>query len=247
MRVMIMHKTNAHWESGASPSPELIARVGRLMGDLVKSNALLAGEGLRASSQGVRLRFGKGERTVIDGPFTESKELIAGFAILKTASLQEAADLATRFAQVFSTELDIEIDIRPVTEAWDIGLTEKPAGLTTRRYMATQKFRNKDGCLPLTPAQAAAMGALVDEMKRAGVLLSSEGLLPSAQGARIRSVGGKATVMDGPFTESKELLGGFVIVKVNTLREAVDWAQRYISDVQTEEVDVRQLAEAPAT
>jgi hypothetical protein len=245
MRVMIMHRTNAHFESGASPAPELVARVGRLIGELVKSNVLLAGEGLRPSSQGVRLRFGKEGRTVIDGPFTESKELIAGFAILKTASLQEAVDWATRFAQVFDT--DLEIDIRPVTEAWDIGLTEKPAGLTTRRYMATQKHRSKDGCQPLTSSQAAAMSALVEEMKRAGVLLSSEGLLPSAQGARIRSVGGKPTVMDGPFTESKELLGGFVIVRVNTLREAVDWAQRYITDVQTDEVDVRQLAEAPAT
>ena len=187
MRFMILHRSNAHWETGASPSPELIARVGQLIGDLIKANALLAGEGLRPSSHGVRLQFTNGRRTVTDGPFTESKELLAGFAIMRTASLQEAVDWATKFAQVFGT--DLEIDIRPVTEPWDIGMAHEPAGLTTRRYMATHKHRYIDGCRPLSPAQAAAMGALVEEMKRAGVLLSAEGLQPSAQGARIMSVG----------------------------------------------------------
>jgi hypothetical protein len=242
-RFMIMHRTNAHWESGATPSPELIARVGELVGDLVKANALLGAEGLRASSQGVRLQFTNGQRTVIDGPFAESKELIAGFAILRAASLQEAVQWATKFGQVFDT--DVEIDIRPVTEPWDIGIGEKPAGLTTRRYMAAHKHRGSDGCRPLTPKQRAAMGALIDEMKRTGVMLSAEGLEGSPKGARITSHDGQPVVMDGPFTESKELLGGFVIVRAETLREAVDWGLRYFKDVGAEEVDVRPIAEPP--
>jgi len=242
-RFMILHRTNAHWESGATPSRELIERVGRLVGDLVKANALLAAEGLRASSQGVRVQFVNGQRTVIDGPFAESKELIAGFAILRLASLQEAVHWATRFAQVFGT--DIEIDIRPVTEPWDIGIGEKPAGLTTHRYMATHKHRSADGCRPLTPQQRAAMGTLLDEMQRAGILLSGEGLEASAMGARITSHDGKPVVMDGPFTESKELLGGFTIVRADTLREAVNWALRYFTDVGAAEVDVRPVAEPP--
>lgn len=244
MRFMIMHRSNAHWESGAPPTPELIARVGRLIGDLAQSDRLLAAEGLRASSQGVRLQFSNGQRTIIDGPFTESKELIAGFAIVRTASLQEAVYWATRFAQVFAS--DLEVDIRPVTEPWDIGIVEKPAGLTTRRYMAAHKHRQADGCQPLTPAQAAEMKALIEEMKRAGALLSSEGLLASAQGARLRSGSGGPVVMDGPFTESKELLGGFVIVRAESLGEAVDWARRYYTDVGADEVDVRAVAEPPS-
>jgi hypothetical protein len=67
MRFMIMHTTNAHWESGAVPTPELFARVGQLIGDLLKANALLAGEGLRPSAEGVRLQFANGQRTITDG------------------------------------------------------------------------------------------------------------------------------------------------------------------------------------
>ena len=75
MRFIIMHKTGAHWESGAIPGPELIARVGRLLGELAKAHVLLAGEGLRPSSEGVRLRFAAGARTVIHGPFEGDNEL----------------------------------------------------------------------------------------------------------------------------------------------------------------------------
>ena len=75
MRFIIMHKTNAHWESGAIPSPELIARVGTLLGELAKAGVLLGAEGLRASSEGVRLRFAAGTRTVINGPFEGDNEL----------------------------------------------------------------------------------------------------------------------------------------------------------------------------
>jgi hypothetical protein len=155
--------------------------------------------------------------------------------------MEEAVHWATKFAQVFGT--DLEIDIRPVTEAWDLGMADKPASLTTRRYMATHKHRYIDGCRPLAPAQAASMGALVEEMKRAGVLLAAEGLQPSAQSTRITSLGGQPLVTDGPFTESKELLGGFVIVRADTLRQAVDWAVRYFSVVDTEQVDVRLVTE----
>ena len=243
MRFMIMHRTNAHWESGALPSPDLIARVGRLIGALAQSGSLLAAEGLRPSSQGVRLQFTNGQRAITDGPFTESKELIAGFAIVRVASREDAVHWATRFAHVLGD--DLELDVRPVTEPWDLGLREKPAGLTTQRFMVVQKNRTVDGCRPLSPAQGAAMGSLMEEMGRAGVLLSAEGLEASAKGARILSEGGRPIVLDGPFTESKELLGGFVIVQAQTLQEAVEWAKRYFTEVGAEEVDVRPIAEPP--
>ena len=243
MRFMIMHRTNAHWESGALPSPDLIARVGQLIGGLAQSGSLLAAEGLRPSSQGVRLQFTNGQRAITDGPFTESKELIAGFAIVRVASREDAVHWATRFAHVLGD--DLELDVRPVTEPWDLGLREKPAGLTTQRFMVVQKNRTVDGCRPLSPAQGAAMGRLMEEMGRAGVLLSAEGLEASAKGARILSEGGRPIVLDGPFTESKELLGGFVIVQAQTLQEAVEWAKRYFTEVGAEEVDVRPVAEPP--
>ena len=98
MRFMIMHKTNARWEAGEVPAPELVARVGAMLGGLARAGVLLAGEGLRASREGVRLRFSKGVRTVVPGPFAGENELPAGFMILRTVSLDEAVEWATRLA-----------------------------------------------------------------------------------------------------------------------------------------------------
>jgi hypothetical protein len=244
---MIMHKSNAHWETGVAPEPELVRRVGELIGDLSKAGVLLAGEGLRPTSEGVRLRFVKGECTVMDGPFIESKELIAGFAILRLKSLQEAIELSRRFQKVLGT--DLEIDIRPVTEAWDIGLGTKPPGLTTRRYMAMHRYLNaEDRCGYLSPERAAEMGTFLGELTSAGILLGGEGLEPSAKGAQIKAgAGGKPAVVvtDGPFTETKEVLGGYVLVKADSLEQAIAWAERYFSVVYTDEVHVRLVAEGP--
>src|SRR5688500_11261636 len=119
MRFLIMHRTNPHWEAGAIPGPELIARVGTLLGDLASAGALAGAEGLRASSEGVRLRFSGGRRTLIHGPFESGNELPAGFSILRVRSLDEAIEWASRQATVLG---EVEIDIRPVTEPWDIGM-----------------------------------------------------------------------------------------------------------------------------
>src|SRR4029450_6490 len=100
-----MHKTNTHWEEGAPPSSELIARVGTLLGDLAKAGVLFGAEGLRASSEGVRLRFSGGTRTVINGPFHGGNELSAGFSIVRVRSLEEAIEWASRQAKVLG---DIE-------------------------------------------------------------------------------------------------------------------------------------------
>jgi hypothetical protein len=116
---MILHKTHARWEAGAIPSRELIARVGALMGELAASGQLLGAEGLRASAEGVRLRFSGGKCTAVPGPFPGEKELPAGFAILRVSSREEAVQWATRLASILG---EGELDVRPVTEPWDIGM-----------------------------------------------------------------------------------------------------------------------------
>jgi len=157
MRFMMMHRTNAYWEAGAAPSLELIARVGKLMGAMAEARVLVGAEGLRASSQGVRLQFEGGRRTVIKGPFNASNELPAGFAILRAESIEEAIEWASRFAKVMG---NVQIDIRPVMEPWDLGISPKPAGLRTRRFMALHKAdaASEAGVAP-TPEQVAEMGA----------------------------------------------------------------------------------------
>jgi len=239
MRYIIMHKTNPHWESGAIPSKELIARVGALIGEMAKSRVFVAGEGLRASSEGVRLRFSGGARTITKGPFRGENELPAGFAILRTGSLDEAVDWATRQAATLG---DVEMDIRPINEPWDVGICEAPSDLTKRRWMVLRKATaaTESGESP-SASQRAAMSRLVDESTRSGVHVASESLRPSARGRRYKNSADGRRVIDGPFTETKELIAGYCIVNAESLEEACRWAEKYIDVVETDEVDVREL------
>ncbi len=118
MRVMVLVKADEQSEAGALPSTELLAEMGRYNEELAKAGVMLAGEGLHPSSKGARVRFtGKGEdTTVIDGPFTEAKELIAGFWLWQVSSLDEAIEWVRR-APFENTD----IEIRRVFEAEDFG------------------------------------------------------------------------------------------------------------------------------
>jgi hypothetical protein len=189
VRFIIMHKTNPHWEAGAIPGPELIARVGAMVGDLAKAKVFQAGEGLRASSQGVRVRTSGKKLAVTAGPFEPGNELPAGFTILRAESVDEVIDWASRQAAALG---DTEIDIRPVTEPWDIGMSAKPPNVTAKRYMALRKATAaSEAGSPLTPEQQAGMTRLIDAAKRAGSHLATETMLPSDRGLRDR-LGGLA-------------------------------------------------------
>ncbi len=239
MRFIMMHKTNAHWEAGAVPTPEMIARVGTLMGEMARCQALLAGEGLRPSSEGVRLKFSAGTSTVIKGPFVGENELPAGFSILRAGSLDEAIDWASRQARVLG---DVEIDIRPVTEPWDIGMGARPDHVVGRRYMALLKATpaTERGVEP-TPEQRAKLTRLNEETARSGVHLVTETMKPSVRGRRYKNSREGVIAIDGPFAESKEMIGGYAIVAAESLEQADQWARRYMSEVGPDEVDLREL------
>jgi hypothetical protein len=239
MRFMITHKTNAHWESGAIPSADLIARVGRLLGELAGAGVLAAAEGLRASSEGVRLRFAAGVRTIVNGPLEGENELPAGFSIIRTGSLEEAIDWATSRADVLG---DMEIDIRPVTEPWDLGMAPRPADVSTRRYMVLRNATpaTEAGVAP-SSTQRAALARLIHDATRTGVHLASETVRPSTRGRRYKNSREGVTIMDGPFIETKELIAGYVIVSAASLEEAARWALMYLAAVGSDEVDVYEL------
>jgi hypothetical protein len=242
MRFVIMHKTDARWERGEIPSPQLIARVGTLIGELAQANVLLGAEGLRASSHGVRLRFSGGTRTITQGPFKGENELPAGFSILRVRSLDEAIEWASRQAAALG---DVEIDIRPVTEAWDIGMLPRPENVATLRYMALLKATPaSEAGVPLSPRQRAEMKRLIDESQRGGTHLATEALRPSARGRRYKNTRDGVRVIDGPFTETKELIAGYMMVEAESLEAAARWATRYIDAVEADEVDVREVEEA---
>jgi hypothetical protein len=117
MRVMVIVKANTDSEAGVMPNRELLAKMGEFNEGLVKAGVLLAGDGLQPSSKGKRVRFSGDNRTVIDGPFTETKELIAGFWVWQVRSMQEAVEWLKR-APFDGGE---EVEIRPLFEASDFG------------------------------------------------------------------------------------------------------------------------------
>jgi hypothetical protein len=119
MRVMVLIKANQDTEAGVMPSEELLREMGNFNEELVKAGVMLAGEGLQPSSKGVRVKFKGRERTVTDGPFTETKELLAGFWIWKVKSMDEAIEWVKRCPNPTGEEAVVEI--RPVFEAADFG------------------------------------------------------------------------------------------------------------------------------
>ncbi|QXI31329.1 YciI family protein [Pseudomonas vanderleydeniana] len=119
MRFMVIVKASPESEAGAMPSAELLAAMGAYNEELVKAGVMLAAEGLHPSAKGARVRFSGKQRTVVDGPFIETKELIAGFWIFQVQSLQEAIDWVKRCPNPMVSDSDIEI--RQIFEAEDFG------------------------------------------------------------------------------------------------------------------------------
>jgi hypothetical protein len=125
MRFMVIVKATKSSEAGALPSEELLFDMGKFNQDLIKAGVMLAGEGLQASSKGARVKFAGEKRTVIDGPFAETKELVAGFWLWKCASLQEAVEWVTRCPNPMPGE-EAVIEIRQVFEAEDFSSAPQP-------------------------------------------------------------------------------------------------------------------------
>ncbi|HLZ90332.1 MAG TPA: YciI family protein [Candidatus Acidoferrum sp.] len=133
MRFMVIVKANKDSEAGVLPSRQLLAEMGKFNEDLVKAGILLAAEGLQSTAKGKRVRFSGKSRTVIDGPFTETKELIAGFWLWQVRSMEEAIEWVKRCPNPHEGESEIEI--RQVFEADDFGPNLTP------------ELREQDACL----------------------------------------------------------------------------------------------------
>ena len=121
MRVMVMIKANEQSERGEMPSEQLLAAMTTFNEELVKAGVMLAGEGLHASANGVRVEFRGGDRKVVDGPFAETKELLAGYWIWQVKSLEEAVEWVKRMPAPDDGADDAIVEIRPVFEAEDFG------------------------------------------------------------------------------------------------------------------------------
>ncbi|MBV8437952.1 MAG: hypothetical protein JOY95_10615 [Silvibacterium sp.] len=112
------------------------------------------------------------------------------------------------------------------------------------KYLCIYKPAKPEG-VPPTPEEMARMGALIEEGLKSGELIATEGCMPSALGARVRRTDGKFTVVDGPFTEAKEVIGGFALISANSKAEAIESAKNFMNVAGDGEVEVRQIYEMP--
>ena len=137
MRFMILVKANKESEAGVMPGKELLAAMGNFNEELIRAGVLLAADGLTPSSKGARVKFSGSKRTVVDGPFTETKELVAGYWIWEVKSMEEAIEWVKRCPNPH--EGDFEIEIRKMFEMSDFD-PEYTAGLVERRERVAAEF-----------------------------------------------------------------------------------------------------------
>jgi hypothetical protein len=143
MKVMVIVKATKASEAGQMPSQQLLTEMGKFNEELVKAGIMLAGEGLHPSSKGARVRFSGKSRAVIDGPFAETKELIAGFWLWKVSSFQEALDWVKRCPNPHEEECEIEI--RPLFEVEDFGDAATPEIREREARLRAQVEQSKRG------------------------------------------------------------------------------------------------------
>ena len=141
MRVMVIVKANKNSEAGVMPSQKLLEDMGKFNEQLVKAGIMLAGEGLHPSSKGKRVKFSGDKRTVVDGPFAETKELIAGFWLWQVRSIEEAVEWVRRCPNPHVGESEIEI--RPVFEAEDFGKEFTPELRAQEDHLRAEIERQK--------------------------------------------------------------------------------------------------------
>jgi hypothetical protein len=268
---MMLIKSDARTEAGVLPDEKALTAMGHLNEEMTKAGVLLAAEGLHPSSRGARVRLSGKKTSVIDGPFTEPKKLVAGYWVIETKSKDEALDWAKRVPNI-----EGEVEVRQIYELSDFPVepTEQAGGWRdqeqeqrqewekapapdaqparqagTRRYALLLKAdqRSEAGVLP-TSKELEKSGAVFEDLAKSGTMLAGEGLKPSAVGARVEFSGASRAVMDGPFAETKELIAGFTLVQTKSKEEAIACANRWLGlhvdlGADEAEIEVRELLE----
>ena len=240
MRFMIMHKNDARSEAGEPPPMDLVEKMGQFVGEHLQAGRFVDGAGLGASKTRTRLTFRDGQCTVKHGPYRGEHELPAATMLLKVKTRDEAIAWAERYGKILGTG---ELELGKVNEPWDIGLMAPPADPPLQILMI-EKADQASEAGARSPKQKAELTRLRTEMSKAGVLVRAIQLQPSAKGRRLVFTNNDLRVHDGPFTESKELIGGFAILELPGMDEAIAVCRTYAAILGgTLEMDVRPLAE----
>jgi hypothetical protein len=244
MRFMIMHKNDPKTEAGQLPSMELISKMGDFVGGYVKSGRLIDGAGLGGSKTRTRLVFREGRCTVQHGPYRGEHELPAAILLLKVGTREQALGWAERYGKVLG---DGELELGKVNEPWDLGVMPAPEN-PPLQLLLIEKASRASETGARSPKQKAELTRLKTEMSKAGVLVRELALQPSASAKRLLFTNNDLRAIDGPFTESKELIGGFVVIELSGMDEAIEMCREYTAILGgTLEIDVRLVDQSDAT
>ena len=258
MRFMVIRKSAENTEAGAPASRELVAAMLTYNEELAKAGIFKDGDGLKPSSLGTRVRLKGKKFTVLDGPFAETKELVAGYSIIEAASKQDAVAIMRRWPV---QDGDVELELRQLYGPEDFpadpaaGDSPPPPAAparkpgTTRYALLIKSDQRTESGAPPDPEVMKAMDGLMDPFVASGAMLGGQGLKPSALGAKLTRVGSKVTITDGPFTETKELIAGFSLLQLARKQAAIDFAKRWLqihvdwSGLGEGEIEIRPLYE----
>jgi hypothetical protein len=225
MLFMIMHKNQPSAEAGIKPTLEAIENMGALMGKYMKEGRFHDGAGLHASKARMRLTFKNGNVTIKHGPYTGEHETPAAVLVLKVKTREEAIGWAERYGKLLG---DGEIELGKVVEPWDLGKMPEPEN-PLLQFLLIEK--EKDNAR--TSKQKADITRLKTEMVKAGVLKRGAmtphrdepyggiALEPSTRAKRLFFKNNDLRTIDGPFTESKELIGGYAAIELDSFKDAI--------------------------
>jgi hypothetical protein len=242
MRFAVMHKHDKTTEAGGRPSADFIGKMGALVGGMIQQGVFKDGAGLGKSATRTRLTFQNGARAVLEGPYRGSDhELVASLMQITVKSRAEAVDWASQLGKVLG---DVEIEVGKTTEAWDLGLAPEPPNPPLHYLVLVKATKDSEAGKQPSASVRAAVDEVKQKMRAAGVLTSEAALAPSKRALRIHmDRSGKKSIVDGPFTESKELIGGFSLLELPSREAVVDFAWRYgalmLESVEAVEIDIR--------
>jgi hypothetical protein len=240
MRFMTMHKNDPHTEAGQPPPMELVQKMGQFIGEYAQTGRLVDGAGLAGSKTRTRLTFRDGKATVKHGPYRGERELPAATLLLKVKTREEAIGWAERYGKILGNG---ELELGKVNEPWDIGLMPAPEN-PPLQILLIEKADEASEAGGRSTKQKAELTRLRTEMTKAGVLVGAHHLQPSTKAKRLVFTNNDLRVMDGPFSESKELIGGFAVLELADMDEAIAMSRRYAEILGgTLEMDIRPLAE----
>lgn len=236
MRFMIMHKNDPQTEAGLPPPMELVTKMGEFIGEFAKDGRFVDGAGLSGSKTRTRLRFRDGQCTMKHGPYRGEHELPAAVLQLKVTTREQAIGWAERYGKILGNG---EIELGKVNEPWDIGMMPAPEN-PPLQFLLIEKADQATEAGGRSPKQKADLTRLKTEMRKEGVLVNTLKLKSSQGAKRLVFTNNHMRVLDGPFAESKELLGGFAVMDLSGMDETIDMCRRYAEILGgTLEIDVR--------